>query len=350
MSGIPLETASDDRNYHGRAFGETGRWPGYRANGVIILKIGIIGAGKVGTTLGKHLTTHGVLVAGFASRSHESAVTAADFTETTAYHTLEELVLASDTLFLTTPDGEIGRVWDCIRETRLELQEKIICHFSGSLSSHVFSGIEQTGAYGCSIHPMFAFNDKYTSYQEFPRAILTLEGHPKAVRVVTSLFGDCLGHRILTIRTEDKVRYHAAAAMASNYMIGLYQVSLKLLGECGFSQEEGGALLRSLVRTNVENMLEKGVQAALTGPIERNDEDTVRKHLEVLDSVPAEKEQEKCDGGAGDGMPSSTGGSVRAGLIYRELGQVLVSIAEKKHPDWDYAQLRHLLARQENQL
>lgn len=305
----------------------------------------------MGTTLGKHLACNGVPVAGYVSRSRESAVTAADFTETTAYHTLEELVSASDTLFLTTPDGEIGRVWDCIRDTRIELQEKIICHFSGSLSSHVFSGIEQTGAYGCSIHPMFAFNDKFTSYREFPGAMLTLEGHQKAVHAVASLFGDCLGHRILTVRTEDKVRYHAAAAMASNYMIGLYQVSLQLLGECGFSQEEGSALLRSLVRTNVENMLEKGAEAALTGPIERNDGDTVRKHLEALDSALAEKreEQESCDGGAGDG-PTSAGGSVRADLIYRELGQVLVSIAERKHPDRDYAQLRHLLARQENTL
>lgn len=347
MSGIPLETASDDRNYHGRAFGETGRWPGYRANGVIILKIGIIGAGKVGTTLGKHLTLYGVPMAGYASRSYESAETAADFTETTAYHTLEELVLASDTLFLTTPDGEIGRVWDCIRETRLELQEKIICHFSGSLSSHVFSGIEQTGAYGCSIHPMFAFNDKFTSYQELPRAVLTLEGHQRAVHDMTNLFGGWLGHRILTIQTEDKVRYHAAATMASNYMIGLFQVSLELLGECGFSQQEGETLLRSLVQTNVENMLEKGVQAALTGPIERNDMGTVKKHLQTLDSAPAigKDERKDCDGE--DGALAWDGGCVNVDRIYRELGQVLVSIAEKKNPNRDYAQLRHLLARQD---
>lgn len=311
------------------------------------MKIGIIGAGKVGTTLGKHLACNGVPVAGYVSCSRESAVTAADFTETTAYHTLEELVSASDTLFLTTPDGEIGRVWDCIRDTRIELQEKIICHFSGSLSSHVFSGIEQTGAYGCSIHPMFAFNDKFTSYQEFPQAMLTLEGHQKAVHAVTSLFGDCLGHRILTIRTEDKVRYHAAATMASNYMIGLFQVSLLLLEECGFSQEEGNGLLHSLVRTNVENMLEKGAQEALTGPIERNDADTVRKHLQALDSISvAGKDGRKdCDGEVG--ALAWDGGCVNVDGIYRELGQVLVSIAEKKHPDRDYARLRHLLARQD---
>ncbi len=315
------------------------------------LKIGIIGAGKVGTTLGKHLACNGMSIAGYVSRSHESAEAAAEFTGTTAYHTLEELVSASDTLFLTTPDGEIGGVWDCIRDARIGLQEKIICHFSGSLSSNVFSGIEQTGAYGCSIHPMFAFNDKFTSYQEFPQAILTMEGDQRAKSAMTSLFGDCLGHRILAIQTEDKVKYHAAAAMASNYMIGLYQVSLHLLGECGFSQEEGNALLRSLVLANVENMLEKGAQAALTGPIERNDLDTVKKHLETLDSasisIGKRDGQEKCDVKGGDGMPFSVAGEIRADLIYRELGQVLVSIAEKKHPERDYAQLRHLLARQE---
>ena len=123
------------------------------------LIIGIIGAGKVGTTLGAYLCQNQIAVSGYYSRTFESAVSAADFTDTVAYYSIGELVDASDTLFIATPDAEIGNTWDCI--AKYGLKDKIVCHFSGSLSSYVFSGIETAGAAGCSIHPMFAFSDKF---------------------------------------------------------------------------------------------------------------------------------------------------------------------------------------------
>ena len=120
------------------------------------MRIGIIGAGRVGVTMGKYLGDAGVEVTGFYSKTTQSAVQAAEFTDTTVYKTLQDIVEASDTLMITTPDGVISEVWDCI--AGYELTGKILCHCSGSLSSNVFSGIEQTGAVGCSIHPMYAID------------------------------------------------------------------------------------------------------------------------------------------------------------------------------------------------
>ena len=116
------------------------------------MRIGIIGAGRVGVTMGKYLGDAGVEVTGFYSKTTQSAVQAAEFTDTTVYKTLQDIVEASDTLMITTPDGVISEVWDCI--AGYDLTGKILCHCSGSLSSNVFSGIEQTGAVGCSIHPI----------------------------------------------------------------------------------------------------------------------------------------------------------------------------------------------------
>lgn len=279
------------------------------------MKIGIIGAGKVGTTLGAYLRKQQIAVTGYYSRTYESAVLAADFTKTKAYKDIAALVGASDTLFVTTPDGEIGRVWDCI--AKYELADKIICHFSGSLSSLVFSGIEAAGASGCSIHPMFAFSDKFESYKQFHTACLTMEGQKEAVRTMKALFG-MLGHKVLTVKAEDKMRYHAAAALASNYMVGLFQTSLDLLGVCGFSEEDSQVLLEPLVRNNVNAMLEKGTKDALTGPIERGDFQTVEKHLTVLQGTDTE-------------------------AVYRSIGKALVRIAEEKHGDRDYTAIKNIL-------
>lgn len=282
------------------------------------MRIGIIGAGKVGVTLGKYLAGAGEAVLGFYSRTRESAAAAADFTQTTVYQNLEDLVRASDTLFLTTPDGEIRKVWDCIAE--YDLTDKLICHFSGSLSSNVFSGIEQTRAYGGSIHPMYAFSDKFTSYQQFHTAWLVMEGQETALKRMRTLFEDRLGHRVLMIQAADKAKYHAAAVVASNYMIALYDTALALLGECGFSREDSMALFQPLVQNNVAAMLEKGPVEALTGPIERGDTETVQKHLESLSGNDAE-------------------------AVYRELGNVLVSVAKRKHPEWDDTAMRNCLHR-----
>lgn len=278
--------------------------------------IGIIGAGKVGTTIGKYLSKRDIAVSGFYSRSYESAHEAADFTKTKAYRDIDELVKVSDTLFITTPDGEISNMWDCI--TKNELVGKTICHFSGSLSSNVFFEIGTTGARGCSIHPMYAFSDKFTSYRQFCTAILTMEGNDKAVNMMKKLFED-LGHKVMTVQAEDKIKYHAAAAMASNYMVGLFQMSLDLLSECGFSEADSYELLGPLVKGNMETVIQSGTKAALTGPVERNDITTVQQHLDSFSNENVKR-------------------------VYQAIGKELVKIAKEKNPDKDYTALNKILS------
>lgn len=282
------------------------------------MKIGIIGAGKVGTTLGKYLSNAGICVTGYYSRTRESADEAATFTGTAACQSLAELAAASDTLFLTVPDGAVGQVWQEI--AGLSVRQYVICHFSGSLSSNVFSGIEDAGHFGLSIHPVYAFSDKFTSYKNFHTSYLTMEGSSTALSMMKPLF-EGLGHKVMTIRAGDKMKYHAAAAMASNEMLGLMQASLDLLAECGFGRQDAMEMLAPLVRGNIDAMLEKGCAPALTGPIERNDIQTVRKHLEALADSEAEG-------------------------IYRSLGGTMVSLARMKNPHRDYSQMQQIFGQE----
>jgi predicted short-subunit dehydrogenase-like oxidoreductase (DUF2520 family) len=164
---------------------------------------------------------------------------------------------------------------------------------------------------------MFAFSDKYQSYKTFSGVCLTMEGQDKALQIMRPLFEE-LGHRVFTVKAENKAKYHAAAALASNCMIGLFQSSLHLLEACGFSEEDSRILLEPLVRNNVEAMLAHPAAEVLTGPVERNDVETVQKHLEVLQGQNAE-------------------------LVYRSIGRELLGIAEKKNPDRDYTALKQLL-------
>lgn len=71
---------------------------------------------------------------------------------------IDKILTKSDVLFLTVPDDAIAAVWELVKT--YPIQGKFICHCSGSLGSAVLSGIEETGAYGYSIHPMFPFKSK----------------------------------------------------------------------------------------------------------------------------------------------------------------------------------------------
>ncbi len=281
-----------------------------------VKKIGIIGAGKVGCSLGKYLTDRGKTVAGYYSHTYENAVTAAEFTGTDSFRTMEELVTLSDTLFITTQDGQIGAVWDCMKG--MSLDGRIVCHCSGSLSSGVFTGIGEKKAYGASAHPMLAFRDKFSSYGQLDNCFFTLEGDSCALQELEGLFQE-LGNPYCRIRVEDKAKYHCAASVLSNDVLALLDMGFGLLGQCGFTEEEARHAAAFLVRGNVENVLGSGAPASMTGPIPRGDVSTVAKHLDVL----AGEERE----------------------IYRLLGRRLLEMAKERYGNReDYPRIEELLA------
>lgn len=244
------------------------------------MKIGIIGAGRVGCSIGKYLTDNGNTVTGYYSRTYENAAEAAKFTGTDCFRQMEELVTLSDTLFITTPDGQIGAVWERMKE--MSVDGRMICHFSGSLSSDVFTGIDERKAYGASIHPMLAFRDKFTSYKQLHNCFFTVEGNPFALRRLEELLRK-LGNPYCLIEAAGKAKYHCAASILSNDVLALLDMGFEMLMQCGFTEKEALYASKALISGNVENVLENGTLSSMTGPVLRGDVATVKKHLDVLE-------------------------------------------------------------------
>ena len=229
------------------------------------MKIGIVGAGRVGSSLAKYISLqvpqHSL--SGFYSRDYSKTLESADFCKTKAYTSFNDLVMSSDTLFIATQDCEIGNVWECI--DKYLIKNKFIGHFSGSLSSDVFDGAECYGAYTGKLN-----NNQESVFNEF------LEN-------VVPVFKQC-GNTVSVIDKNKKALYHASASMASNHLIGLLGAVVDMLLQCGFEKEDAYKLLTPLMKNNLENALQNGVEYALTGPVERGDISTVEKHLSVLDN------------------------------------------------------------------
>lgn len=283
------------------------------------MKIGFIGAGKAGCSLGKYFASKSsqadIQITGYYSIISEETRWAAAFTNSDCFQTAEEVIAASDSVILSTPDGAIKKVWESFNKENVK--GRIFCHLSGSLSSDVFSGIEKLGGYPISIHPLFAFSSKESVYQQLNQVCFTLEGHPYAVAQWKDMLS-ALGNKALVVSGEVKPKYHAAASILSNHVIAVLEAGYQLLEECGFSEEEARTYTSVLVRDNVEHVIRDGCVKAMTGPIERGDEETVAKHLPVLN--PGQRE------------------------IYQACGRQLLVMAKEKNPDRTYSNIEDLLS------
>ncbi len=281
------------------------------------MKIGFIGAGKAGCSLGKYFAEQDdsdLQVTGYYSLYEEESRWAATFTHSACFQTVEEVIVASDSIILSTPDGAIKNVWETMNKDKMN--GKMICHLSGSLSSDVFSGIENVGAYPISIHPLFAFSDRESVYQQLQEVSFTLEGNEKAVSAWKALLNK-MGNQAIEISKEVKPKYHAAASLLSNHVIAVLNAGYQMLEECGFTEEEARSFSKILVRNNVNQVISVGAVDALTGPIERGDIATVEKHLAV---IPEELSK-----------------------LYRTCGLELTRLSERKNPDRNYDDIKEIL-------
>ncbi len=97
-----------------------------------------------------------------------------------------------------------------------------------------------------------------------------------------------LGMRPFEVTEESRAAYHAAASIASNFLVALESSAVELLEAAGVADlDEARELLAPLVLRSAANWAERG-PAALTGPIARGDEETVERHLAAIDGVAPE--------------------------------------------------------------
>ena len=91
--------------------------------------------------------------------------------------------------------------------------------------------------------------------------------------------------RSLYIDADRLSYYHAGAVMASNALVAALDAAVILLAHAGIEREAALRAVGPLARTTLDNALESGPQAALTGPIVRGDAATVAAHREALRDV-----------------------------------------------------------------
>jgi predicted short-subunit dehydrogenase-like oxidoreductase (DUF2520 family) len=248
------------------------------------MRIGFIGAGKVGTTLAYLMQEGGYPIKGFASRRYSSALSAASLMGVKAFADPVELAHICDVLFITTPDTVIEDVCTSVASGGGVGAHHIVVHTSGAHSTRSLESARLLGAGVLSLHPLQTVAGFEAGKKNLPGSYFSAEGDPRglsfAKEVVASLKGN-----LLEIPTDMKPLYHASACVVSNYFVAIIHLGLSMMAKTGVSRQEALLALLPLIKGTLGNIEALGVPDALTGPIARGDSSTLEVQLRNMEEV-----------------------------------------------------------------
>jgi len=253
-----------------------------------MLAIAVVGTGRVGTTLAVALMRLGYRVSVGVNQSGDCfgnhpfhQATGAPVLGLADTPELNHLLGQADIVLVTTTDAAISPVAQWLATHTLLRPNTVVLHTAGAHTSALLAPLSALGMVCGSMHPLQTIADVDSGLRALPGTYYAVEGHPHAVRVASALI-ESLGGQCLKLDGRDRVRYHAAAVLASNALIALANVAVEVLGT-----ESALAALLPLISGSVQTLQQQGLPNALTGPIERCDVKTVQAHLRALQDIPS---------------------------------------------------------------
>lgn len=245
--------------------------------------VAILGAGKLGTTLGRALAETGFLIKAVSCRSSASAEKSAALIPGSpqAFSNNRDAAALGQWIVLTAPDDQIA---DLAREiSALQLKNHLVFHCSGLLSADILSPLQKKGAWTASLHPVQTFTSREGGLQLFKGTYFTLEGEKKACDKLKGIVKKLKGIPIELPKAYKPV-YHAACSLSSNLLLALIQTAQDLLKPIELKKGNEYEILLPLIKQTIVNIEQMGLREALTGPVIRGDLHTVKIHLAALRS------------------------------------------------------------------
>lgn len=258
-----------------------------QTKGMIVISkpsIAVVGAGKVGSAIALLLSRQDYPLTGVADLNLSSARRVAEELMIIATSKPEEITANASVVFITTPDRVIAQVAGEINERGGFKNGQVVFHTSGFHPAEEIGIARYSGAVVASLHPLQSFADVNMAMENLLGSYFALEGDAGALLVAEQIVKD-LGGKSFSIASRDKPLYHAAACIASNYLVSLMHLSTGIYGHFGLSRPEAFKALFPLIQGTIKNISQVGPARALTGPVARADAITIEGHLTALKEI-----------------------------------------------------------------
>jgi predicted short-subunit dehydrogenase-like oxidoreductase (DUF2520 family) len=206
-------------------------------------RVGVVGGGRLGGALYAALGEAGVEAVGPASRG--------------------QVPEGCDAIVLCVPDAEIPAAAATVAGAA-----PLVGHTSGATP---LRALEPARADAFGLHPLQTFAAGARGLAAFAGAGCAVAGTtPAAIAFAADLAG-ALGMTPFEIDEEGRAAYHAAASVASNFLVTLQAAAERIAAGAGLAPEDARRLLAPLLRRTLDNLAELGPEEALTGPVARGD-------------------------------------------------------------------------------
>ena len=248
------------------------------------LRVGIIGVGRVGATLGAVLGRAGHHLTGASAVSEASLQRAALMLPGVPVKQPQEVLAAADLVLLTVPDDVLPGLVAGLSATGTPLEGRLVAHTSGSHGIAVLAPATRLGALPLALHPVMTFTGRPDDVDRLAGVCFGVTA-PESLRLVAEALVIEMGGEPVFIDEASRGLYHAALASAANHLVTLVVQAADLLGVAGVP--DPARMLAPLLSAALDNALRLG-DAGLTGPVARADAETVAAHLDALREVSPE--------------------------------------------------------------
>ncbi|MEO8703496.1 MAG: DUF2520 domain-containing protein [Kofleriaceae bacterium] len=247
----------------------------------------IVGAGPVATALAGALRLAGVPVLGLWARKAAQARAAGSIAGVAAFSSAPpDVLLETEIVILAVRDQVIGEVGAMLVGTGLVNKKHVLLHCAGAASAkELLAGVADQVAGIGTMHPLSAIADGKAAMRQLKGTVFGVEGDDVGRATATKLV-TALGGVTLALDSTQMATYHAAAAIASNYIVAAIDAAAAALASAGVAADKAAQALVPLAEGALRNVAAHGTTAGLTGPIRRGDAETIQRHLDALRARP----------------------------------------------------------------
>jgi predicted short-subunit dehydrogenase-like oxidoreductase (DUF2520 family) len=242
------------------------------------LRIAVVGAGRVGSTLGAALRRVGHEIVAATAVSDTSLARVERFLPGVDVMPADEAAAVADFVLLAVPDDALAGLVAGLARTGVWRGGQLAAHTSGAHGLGVLAPASDLGVLPLALHPVMTFAGRPEDLDRIEGASFGVTAPPEARPVAESLVVE-MGGEPVWVPDEARPLYHAALSIASNHLVTLVNDALSLLDGAGVA--EPGRLTAPLLSASLDNALRLR-DGALTGPVARGDVETVAAHVRTL--------------------------------------------------------------------